>query len=407
MAVMRDPRNGIWRYRKQVNFADGRTKRISGKPNVNTRAAAEAAERKHIERVERDPDLAFTKRKEAPDLKTFIEEIWWPKYELGGGKRGKNSVTTLGEKRVHIELHIVPRLGHLALDRVNHEAVTKFFGELRTDGYHPKGRRPTSEAPAAIRKRLSRAKKAKDRPQGLGEKSIRNIRATLRTILDAAVKWTYLKALPELPDVVVPEAAYDWYQPGEAAQLLQAARDPWERTLIMFALHTGARMGEQRALRWTDVDFQLRRIYIRRSAPGALKVVKAPKSNKQRWVDLTPELSDALKAIRHGGELVFCRENGSMLQPGQFHEALWAAQKAAGLRRIRWHELRHSYASILVSGGAPLALIRGLLGHSSIVMTEKYAHLSAGNGSAYLHLLSAAVPENRGNQVATEVVRPS
>jgi hypothetical protein len=65
------------------------------------------------------------------------------------------------------------------------------------------------------------------------------------------------------------------------------------------------------------------------------------------------------------------------------------------------------YASILVSGGAPLALIRGLLGHSSVKMTERYAHLAEGHGSAYLHLPSAAVPENRGNSVATKAVRPS
>jgi integrase len=169
----------------------------------------------------------------------------------------------------------------------------------------------------------------------------------------------------------------------------------------MFPLHTGARMGEQRALRWTDVDFDLKRVFIRRSAPGALDVVKAPKSNRQRWVDLTPELAVALKAIRHRGELIFCQEDGSMLNPGQFHEVLWAAQKNAGLRRIRWHELRHSYASILVSGGAPLALIRGLLGHSSVKMTEKYAHLAEGHGAAYVHLLSAATPANRANVVQT------
>ncbi len=217
----------------------------------------------------------------------------------------------------------------------------------------------------------------------------------------------YLKAIPELPEVVVPEAEYDWYQPSEAAQLLQTARDPWERALLMFPLHTGARMGEQRAVRWTDIDFQLRRIYIRRSAPGSLAVVKAPKSNGHRWVDLTPELADALKAIRHGSELVFCQEDGSRLLPGHFHEAPRAAQKRAGLRRIKWHELRHSYASILVSGGAPLALIRGLLGHESVNTTEKYARLAEGHGSAYLHLLSATVPENRGNSVATELVRPS
>ena len=136
-------------------------------------------------------------------------------------------------------------------------------------------------------------------------------------------------------------------------------------------------------------------------------MVKAPKSNRHRWVDLTPELADTLTAIKHSGELVFCQDDGSMLLPGHFHEVLWAAQKRAGLRRIKWHELRHSYASILVSGGAPLALIRGLLGHSSVKMTERYAHLAEGHGTAYLHLLSASVPENRGNSVATKVERPS
>jgi hypothetical protein len=55
----------------------------------------------------------------------------------------------------------------------------------------------------------------------------------------------------------------------------------------------------------------------------------------------------------------------------------------------------------LVTGGAPLALIRGLLGHSSVKMTERYAHLAEGHGASYMHLLSASVPENRANAVQT------
>jgi integrase len=402
MAVRKDERD-TWRYQKVVKLPDGRKTRIFGTPELNTKSAAQDAERAHIERALKDPDGAIRKKKEVPDLKTFIEIVWWPKFSMGGGKRGKNSEMTLREKEIHIRLHIVPRLGHLALDEVDHEEVTDYFATLRERGYHRKGRPATSNRPEAVRKRLSRARAAKKRPpKGLGEKSIRNIRATLRTILVAASRWGYLdRGVPELPDVVVPEAEYDWYQPEEAAKLLGAVRDAWERALLMFPLHTGTRMGEQRAIRWTDVDFQLRRVFIRRSAPGALATIKAPKSNRLRWVDLTPELAAALKAIKHGGGLIFSQEDGSMLQPGQFHEVLWAAQRAAGLRRITWHELRHSYASILVSGGAPLALIRGLLGHSSVKMTERYAHLSDGHGAAYVHLLSASVPENRANVVQT------
>jgi integrase len=168
----------------------------------------------------------------------------------------------------------------------------------------------------------------------------------------------------------------------------------------MFPLHTGARMGEQRAIRWSDVDFALRRIHIRQSAPKWLDEEKAPKSNRQRWVDLTPELAAALRSSRHGGALVFCNDDGTKLAPGQFHEILWAAQRRAGLRRIKWHELRHSYASILASGGMPLFILRALLGHSSVKMTERYAHLAAGQSAAFAHLLSAAAPAPAPNTEA-------
>lgn len=149
-------------------------------------------------------------------------------------------------------------------------------------------------------------------------------------------------------------------------------------------------MGEQRAVRWSDIDFERRIITIRRSAPKWLTIEKSPKSTRHRRVDLTPELAEALDTIRHPGEIVFCNPDGSKLRPGQFHEVLWAAQKKAGLRRIKWHELRHSYASILTTGGAPLRVVQSLLGHSSIKMTERYAHLAPGQSAGFMHLLSAA-----------------
>jgi site-specific recombinase XerD len=68
-------------------------------------------------------------------------------------------------------------------------------------------------------------------------------------------------------------------------------------------------------------------------------------------------------------------------------------QKQAGLRRIKWHELRHSFASILTTGGAPLRIVQSLLGHSTIRMTERYAHLAQGQSAAFMHLLTAEKDE--------------
>jgi site-specific recombinase XerD len=147
-------------------------------------------------------------------------------------------------------------------------------------------------------------------------------------------------------------------------------------------------MGEQRAIRWTDIDFETRIITIRRSAPKWLLIEKSPKSNRHRRIDLTNELAAVLGKIRHGGETVFCNGDGSKLRPGQFHETLWAAQKKAGLGRIKWHEVRHSFASILTTGGAPLRIVQSLLGHSTIKMTERYAYLAPGQSAGFMHLLS-------------------
>lgn len=405
-------RSGQWRYRRRIRLPDGSAVRIKGTPAVNTKLAAEQGERDHIDRVLRGapkPNASHREpAKEVVTLGKFIEEIWWPKYRTGGGRRGVNSLTTLREKEAHIRVHIVPRIGSLPLNGVTNEKVTEFFGALRENGYQKKGRKPVSLRPKAVQKRKERARARRDRngaKAGLAEKSVKNIRTTLHTILTFAVRWGYVDKVPDMPEVVVPEGAYDWYQPHEAAKLVAAARDEWERALLMFPLHTGTRMGEQRAIRWVDVDFSLQRVFIRQSAPQWLPVIKAPKSNKHRWVDLTPELADALKAIRHAGQWIFCNEDGSQLRPGQFHEVLWAAQRRAGLRKIRWHDLRHSFASILASGGAPLRVVQSLLGHSTLKMTERYSHLAPGQSASFMHLLSPIAPAEVGPSAGPSTVK--
>lgn len=397
MGAYRDS-EGKWRYRKWITLADGTGTRVKGTPALNTKVAAEQAEKRHLERVvngRREPPVRSqpksTSGKEAVTLSKFVDEIWWPKYRTGGGKRGVNSYTTIMEKDTHLRVHILPALGKLPLADVSNEVLTEFFGKLRESGYRKKGRIAISTKPKAMQKRAERIQGRKDRGKartGLGEKSVKNIRTTLHTLLGFAVKWGYLSKMPELPEVIVPESSFDWYQQPETSQLLAAARDERARTIMLFALHTGVRMGEQRAVRWSDIDFENRIINIRRSAPKWLVVEKSPKSNRHRRVDLTPELAVALEKVQRGAEAVFCNPDGSKLRPGQFHEILWAAQKKAGLRRIKWHELRHSFASILTTGGAPLRVVQSLLGHSSIKMTERYAHLAPGQSAAFMHLLS-------------------
>jgi hypothetical protein len=93
-------------------------------------------------------------------------------------------------------------------------------------------------------------------------------------------------------------------------------------------------------------------------------------------------------------KLVFCNEDGSLLSLWQLHERLEIVCRRAGLRRIRWHDLRHS----LASSGVPLRQIQAWLNHSTILMSMRYAHLAPDAGA---ELISVLEPERRGNEVGT------
>jgi site-specific recombinase XerD len=97
---------------------------------------------------------------------------------------------------------------------------------------------------------------------------------------------------------------------------------------------------------------------------------------------VTTGLLEALRRTKHlRGKLVFCRQDGQPLKIGQLHERLWSSCRRVGLREVRWHDLRHSFASQLAIAGVPLNQIQHWLGHSTITMTMRYAHLAPGSGA--------------------------
>lgn len=333
--MVRRDKTGRWRYRKVVRLPNGRKVRISGTPAVNTKLEAENAERNHILLVLNPAP----EQKEVPSFKTFVEERWWPVYP----DSARNRATTRAEKAAHLRLYLLPHLGRLPLDQVRGEAVDRLL--------------------AALKKR------------NLAAKTIKNIRATLRKILQSAVDWDVLPAVPPIQKVEVPEQTWDHYTTEETELLLRAARTPEDRTLLLFAIRTGARAGEQIGLEWGDIDFANHQIGFKRASIRG--VVGPTKSGKPRWVPMTRTLEAALKALRHlKGKRVFCNPDGSDLTIDQLHERLWGASRRAGLRKIRWHDLRHSFASQLAVAGVPIPQIQKWLGHQSIQMTMRYAHLA-------------------------------
>jgi len=213
----------------------------------------------------------------------------------------------------------------------------------------------------------------------LSPKTVLNAMVVLKEMFKHAVQWGYLDANPaqyaERPRAEDQEMQI--LTPPEIRRLLDAAHEP-VRTLLLCAVLTGMRRGELLGLRWEDIDLEGHRIFVRRALWRGKFVT--PKSRRsRRTIDLAPTLRAALAKIpsRFQGGLVFCSPNGEPINPDTFAQRDWArALRRAELRRIRFHDLRHTYASLLIAQGAHPKYIQAQLGHASIQTTlDRYGHL--------------------------------
>ena len=161
--------------------------------------------------------------------------------------------------------------------------------------------------------------------------------------------------------------------------------------LFLLLARTGMRFGEVLALKWQDIDFHGGFIEVRRS--WRRKRLGTPKSGKGRRVDMSRQLQETLltlfetrkeEAWRHGlgqvPEWVFCDEEGKLLWESTVRTCIfYPALHRSGLRRIRIHDLRHTFASLLIQQGESLVYVKEQLGHHSIKITvDTYGHLVPG-----------------------------
>lgn len=156
------------------------------------------------------------------------------------------------------------------------------------------------------------------------------------------------------------------------------------KALITVALHTGMRIGELLALDWADVHLFQRTITIRASLCRKAGL-KLPKNKKIREASLTDAARNALASMQHHEGRVFnCAYETA-------HKAMKRIASNAGLEDVGFHTLRHTFASVLVMENVPLITVSRMLGHSSIRITERYAHLMRENQINAMATLAAAL----------------
>jgi len=152
----------------------------------------------------------------------------------------------------------------------------------------------------------------------------------------------------------------------------------------VIALNTGARFGEILALRWKDVDLGNRRIHIWRTMDNITGIIaERTKSYDDRWLGINDSLFESLMRFRttrrghDSNDLIVSDDNGQSYRT-RIRSAHERSCKRANFKVIRLHDLRHTYASHFVMNGGTLEDLRGLLGHGSIKMVLRYAHLAPG-----------------------------
>jgi integrase len=167
------------------------------------------------------------------------------------------------------------------------------------------------------------------------------------------------------------------YSPEEVWALVRAADDDRDAAAYATAAFTGLRMGELRALRWRDVDFPRSVIRVRASyAAGEVSVPKSGKVRSVPMVDEAAQLLAQLNARPHftgDDDLVFCEADGSWLNDDRLRRRYEAAMKRAGLRRLRFHDLRHTFGSLAITR-ADIVEVQAWMGHADIQTTMRYLH---------------------------------
>jgi len=231
---------------------------------------------------------------------------------------------------------------------------------------------------------------------GLSPRSVHHMRAVLRNALGRAVRWGLVtRNVAELADPPrVPEYEARLLDVDEARRFLAAAAGDRLEALYSVALSLGLREGEALGLRWQDVDLERRTLQVAHTlqrVPGAGLQLLEPKTKRsRRLLEMPDVVVRALRAHRArqleerlaAGKLwqdlglVFTTYEGRPLQAthvlaGSFRRI----REAAGIDRLRFHDLRHSAATLLLAQGVPQRVVMEQLGHTTLAMTQRYTHV--------------------------------
>lgn len=225
---------------------------------------------------------------------------------------------------------------------------------------------------------LSAKCSGRDGHRRLSKKTVNNHLSVMSSLFTFAVDRQWVEENPaEGQRLKTENVGYGCLNREEAVDFLAAVQeaDPFYYPIFLAALRTGMRQGELLALRWQDVRLDLPApvIVVRRSLSHGF--LSSTKGNRVRRIPLHSELSELLRSrIGTPESLVFHAPGGGALTGNILKNPMRRAKTSIGRPELRFHDLRHSFATQLTAAGIGLQVVQKLLGHSEITTTVKYSH---------------------------------
>ena len=268
--------------------------------------------------------------------------------------------------RGYIDNHIKPNIGKIPLGKLSSLDLQKFYKKLLSSG------------------RVERIE-SKKQSKGLSPKTVRNLHQIIASAMKLAREQRLIAADPTegcaLPKVERKEMKT--LPVEQLTSFLREAKESGVFELYYVELATGLRRGELLGLKWEDLDLERGDLRVRRQIARINgEVVEAPLKTKNayRTLPLAQDTVDILKLQKKkvgSSPWVFPSPNGGPISPDSVGNMLHRVLKRAGLSRIRFHDLRHTFATLALQNGVDIKTVSGMLGHYSAGFTlDTYAHVT-------------------------------